>query len=83
MRLTVHTTAQTSTLLRPVAPEFSYEDYLHISQSARARALVARRAASQAFWSGVARWAGRVVRSFGQHASVRLGAGHRITHAGA
>jgi hypothetical protein len=83
MRHTVQTTAQSSTLLRPAAPELSYQDYLQISQSARARALMARREASQAFWAGVARLAGQAVRSFGQHASVRLGAGHRTSHLGA
>ncbi len=83
MRHTAHTTAQPSVVLPAATPELSYQDYLQISQSARARALEARREASQAFWAGAARLALRVLRSFGQHASVRLGAGHRTTHAGA
>ena len=83
MRHTVQTTVQPSNLLQSAAPQLSYQDYLRISQSARARALVARREASQAFWKGVAGLVKQAVRSIGQHASVRLGAGHRTTHAGA
>lgn len=83
MHRTLHTTAQPRALLRSAAPELSYQDYLRISQNARARALVARRETSQAFWAGATRLMRQAVGSLTQHASVRLGAGHRVVHAGA
>jgi hypothetical protein len=69
---------------RANAAEQSYQDYLRLTQSVRAAAMAARRAASAAFWaqvSGTLRAAGAWVT--GQHASVRLGAGQHIHHTGA
>lgn len=83
MHHTVHTTAQPRASLRAEALELSYQDYLRISQSARAHALAARREASQAFWAGAACFLRHAVGSLTQHASVRLGSGHRVVHAGA
>jgi hypothetical protein len=83
MHHNLHTTARPRALFRAAAPELSYQDYLRISQSARARALAARRETSQAFWAGAARLMRQAVGSLTQHASVRLGAGHRVVHAGA
>ncbi len=83
----MRTTIPASNLARRTAAEQNYQDYLRISQNARHAARVARRAASAAFWAAIA----NAVRSLaqranalaGQHASVRLGAGHSRRHIGA
>jgi vacuolar-type H+-ATPase catalytic subunit A/Vma1 len=72
----MHTTIQATSALRHAAAEQSYQDYLRISQNARSAAIAARRAASTAFWAAVA----GAIRSMGEHASVRLGAGHHVQH---
>jgi hypothetical protein len=72
MRIAIQATSTS----RYTAADQNYQDYLRISQNARAAALVARRAASTAFWAAVA----SAVRSMGQHASVRLGTGHHMQH---
>lgn len=58
------------------AVDQSYLDYLRISQNARTAAMASRRAASTAFWAAVA----SAMRNLGEHASVRLGAGHHFQH---
>lgn len=83
MRPTIQTTFQTGTLLHPLALDLRHQDYLQISQSARTRALVVRRETTQIFWASVVRMARQVVHNFGQHASVRLGAGQRTLRLGA
>lgn len=70
------------------AAELSYEDYLRISQSARAAARVARHEAGVAFWAALGASLNSVLRrvaagAIGQHASVRLGAGHAVHRTGA
>lgn len=55
--------------------EQRYQDYLRISQSAKAIALAARRQAVRSFWTHAV----HTLRNMGHHASVRLGAGHNIT----
>jgi hypothetical protein len=72
----MHITIQASSALRHTAAEQSYQEYLRISQNARAAAIIARRAASAAFWAAIA----SAIRSMGEHASVRLGAGHHPQH---
>lgn len=85
-------TSQSTHQARAIAAEQSYQDYLRLSQSARVAAVAARQAASAAFWAGVFGLAGNAVRAVatgisawatGQHASVRLGAGHQTHHIGA
>ncbi len=70
----MRTSRSPSTAFSPI----SQQDYLRISQNARAAALKARRQAVQAFWAGA--W--RALRSLGQRPSVRLGAGHNVHRAG-
>lgn len=65
----------TITTMTSAGAEQRYQDYLRISQSARAMALAARREAVRSFWAQVA----NTLRNIGQHASVRLGAGHSVT----
>jgi hypothetical protein len=67
---------QATSTLRHTAADQSYQDYLRISQNARTAAIAARRAASTAFWAAVASG----IRNIGEHASVRLGAGHHVQH---
>jgi hypothetical protein len=80
----MRTTIQASSLERRTAAEQSYQDYLRISQNARRAAQAARRAASDAFWAAIAdavRSLARCAQALaGQHASVRLGAGHSRHH---
>jgi hypothetical protein len=56
----------------------SHPEYLRILQDAKTAALAARSAAIQEYWASLA----RAVRHMGQHASVRLGAGHRTVSIG-
>jgi formylmethanofuran dehydrogenase subunit E-like metal-binding protein len=74
------------------AAEQSYQDNLRLMQNARVAAVAARQEASAAFWAKVSGVVGSAVRAVataisawatGQHASVRLGAGHQTHHTGA
>jgi hypothetical protein len=85
-------TTQSTRSLHASAAEQSYQDYLRLSQSARTAAMAARQAASAAFWAKVSSLVGSAVGAVataisawatGQHASVRLGAGHQTHHTGA
>ena len=74
MRDTRPTTASTHYASTPL----SHAEYLRILQNAKTAAMAARRAAIHDYWASLA----RTVRHMGHHASVRLGAGHRLANTG-
>lgn len=83
MTHTTQFTTASRTLSRMGATEQSHQDYLRLSQSARAAAVVARRAASAALWAAISGAIAAALRSAsGHHASVRVAAGHQVHRLG-